>query len=136
MDFKDAWRAAGNPAPGNTTWSADVDGRPVFTAWRNRDFSFDKHSRRSTFRSPPGDWVKRGEGQSWLRRAREAMHNGWVCQLIVLNGKTPWEKVESAEFDELLYAVRFTEVLDDGTIRGKLFTRTEFLQLDNGTSAK
>ena len=127
MDFKQAWKAAGNPAPGNTSWSADVDQRPVFTAWRGRDFGFDRQARRSTFSSPPGNWVERGEGQSYLRRVRTAIDNSWLCRLIVLEGKDPWEQVDSADFDEVLYAVRFTEVRDDGTIHGVLFTRNEFL---------
>jgi hypothetical protein len=131
MDFKQAWRAIGNPSPGNTTWSADVDGKPVFTAWREREFSFDKSHKRSTFYSPPGDWVTRGEGQSYLLRAKEAMGGSWVCRLIVLNGKEPWKQVASAEFDEVLYAVRFTEVKDDGTIRGQVLTGSEFRQLES-----
>jgi hypothetical protein len=85
MDFKQAWRAAGNLTPGNTTWSADVDGRPVFTAWLGRDLAYDKSSRRSVYCSPPGDWIERGEGQSYIRRAREAMRNGWACRLILLD---------------------------------------------------
>lgn len=133
MNFKQAWRAVGNPKPGNTSWSADVDELPVFTAWRDRDFGFDKQTRRSTFYSPPGDWVDRGEGKSYLRRAKTAMQNSWVCRLIVLEGKAPWEQADSAELDDVLYAVRFTEVKDDGTIRGDLLTRTEFLI--SGTTA-
>jgi hypothetical protein len=136
MGFKQAWRAMGNPAPGNTTWNADVGGRPVFTAWREREFSFDKTYKRSTFYSPPGDWVARGEGQSYLRRAKEAMQSGWACRLIVLNGKEPWEQVASADFDEVLCAVRFTEVKDDGTIRGQLLTGPEFRQLDSSVPPK
>ena len=127
MDFKQAWKAVGNPNPGNTSWSADVNERPVFTAWRSRDFGFDKQARRSTFFSPPGDWIERGEGKSYLRRAKTAMKNSWICRLIVLEGKEPWEQSALAGFDEVLYAVRFTEVKDDGTICGELFTRSEFL---------
>jgi hypothetical protein len=127
MDFKQAWRAAGNPTPGNTTWSAEVDGRPVFTAWSGRDIAFDKPRRRSVYFSPPGDWIERGEGQSYIRRAREAMRNGWACRLILLEGTEPWEKVKSANLDDRFYAVRFTQVEDDGTIRGELLTKTEFL---------
>ena len=136
MDFKQAWRKIGNLKPGNTTWSADVDGKPVFTAWRDRDFSFDKLSRRSVFYSPPGEWVKRGEGQSYLRRAKEAVDGGWACRLIVLNGKEPWEQVTSADHDEVLYAVRFTEAKDDGTIRGQLLTGPDFRHIEHSDLSK
>ena len=129
MNFKQAWRAAGNPAPGNTTWSADVNGRPVFTAWADRDLKYDKARRRSDFFSPPGDWIKRGEGQSYIRRARAAMKAGWCCRLILLDGKFPWEEVHFAYFDDRHYAVRFTQVEDDGTIQGALHQRAQFLAL-------
>ena len=128
MDFKQAWKAVGNPSPGNTTWSADVDGKPVFTAWRNREFKFDKNSGRTAYFSPPGNWIERGEGQSYLRRVRLAIQSDWVCRLIVLDGSEPWEKAKSAELDEVLYAVRFDEVNDDGSIRGRTFTRAEYLK--------
>jgi hypothetical protein len=59
------------------------------------------------------------------------MEGSWVCRLIVLNGKEPWEQATSADFDEVLYAVRFTEVKDDGTIRGQLLTGSEFRQLES-----
>jgi len=134
VEFKQAWRAIGNKAPGNTTWSADVDGHPVFTAWRDRDFKFDKTSRRTSLFSPPGDWVERGEGQSYLRCAKTALDEFLVCRLIVLEGKAPWEHVESASFDDVLYAVRFTEVVDDGTIRGDTLTRAEFQQHGSGSA--
>ena len=136
MDFKQAWKAIGNPTPGNTSWSADVDGRPVFTAWRGRDFSFDREARRSSFYSPAGDWVARGEGQSYLRRAKAALENAWVCRLVVLNGKKPWEQVASADFDDVLYAVRFTEVRNDGTIHGQLLTRTALLKIGGSAQPK
>jgi hypothetical protein len=42
MTFREAWKVVGNPSPGNTSWSADVDGKPVFTAWAMRDLKFDK----------------------------------------------------------------------------------------------
>ena len=135
MEFKQAWRAAGYSAPGNTSWSADVAGRPVFTAWRELDLEFDKEARKSQFYSPPGDWIKRGEGQSYLRRATEAMKNSWLCRLIWLEGKDPWEHAVSADFDHRFYAVRFTEVKSDGTIRGELFTRNSF-QLLTDADAK
>jgi hypothetical protein len=130
MNFKQAWRVAGNPSPGNTSWSADVDGRPVFTAWRARDFGYDKQTRRSTFFAKPGDWIERPEGQSYLRRAKAARECSWVCRLIVLDGKDPWDHVDSADIDERLYAVRITDVVDDGTIRGELLTRDEFFSLE------
>lgn len=60
------------------------------------------------------------------------MENGWVCRLIVLNGKAPWEKVASAELDDVLFGVNFIEVRADGTIRGHLLTRQEFVQFDGG----
>lgn len=126
MDFKQAWKAAGNPNPGNTSWSADVGGRPVFTAWRGRDLAFDQAAKRSVFNSLPGDWIERGEGKSYLRRARQAMQNSWVCRLIWLEGKEPWERAVSADFDDRFYAVRFNQVEDDGTIRGDLFTLSAF----------
>ncbi len=126
MDFKQAWRALGNPTPGNTTWSADVEGRPVFTAWLEREIVYDKEKRRSVYNSPPGDWVARGEGQSYIRRAREAMQNGWACRLIVLEGTAAKEHVKSADFDDRFYAVRFTKVENDGTIQGDLLTKAEF----------
>ena len=131
MEFKQAWRAAGNLSPGNTSWSADVAGRPVFTAWRERDLEFNKKARRSQFYSPPGDWIKRGEGQSYLRRATEAMSKSWLCRLIWLEGRDPWEHAASADFDDRFYAVRFTEVKADGTIRGELFTCHSFQDLAN-----
>ena len=126
MDFKQAWKAVGNLAPGNTTWSADVDGRPVFTAWAMRDLKFNKETRRSSFLSPPGDWIDRGEGQSYIRRARQAMTNGWVCRLILLEGSEPWEKVKSAYFEEKFYGVKFNQVEDDGTICGELISKEQF----------
>jgi hypothetical protein len=126
MTFKEAWRAVGNPSPGNTSWSADVNGRPVFTAWALRDLKYDKANRRSTFFSPPGDWVLRGEGQSYLRRARQAFENNWVCRLILLDGVEPWEKVRFAYIDERHYGVRFNQVEDDGTISGDLVAMSDF----------
>lgn len=92
MNFKQAWKAVGNPSPGNTSWSADVNGRPVFTAWRERDLRFDKADQRTEYFSPPGDWIQRGEGQSYIRRAKIALANDWVCRLILLGGKDPWKK--------------------------------------------
>lgn len=89
-----------------------------------RDLKFDKEIRRSVFFSPPGDWIKRGEGQSYIRRARQAMENDWVCRLILLDGKEPWEQVQFAYLDDRHYGVRFTQVEDDGTIRGELVTRS------------
>lgn len=55
------------------------------------------------------------------------MRSGWSCRLIILEGTEPWEQAKSADFDEVLYAVRFTEVKDDGTIHGKTLTRVEYL---------
>ena len=65
------------------------------------------------------------------------MQNGWVCRLIVLEGSDPWEQAKSAEFDAVLYAVRFIEVKDDGTIQGQTFTRGEYLEVaqSNGNSS-
>jgi hypothetical protein len=128
MDFKQAWRALGNPTPGNTTWSADVGQRPVFTAWRELDFKFDKEARRSKLYSPPSKWAERGEGQSYLRRAKLAQDNNWVCRLILLEGREPWQEVRSASFDPVLHAVRFTEVADDGTLEADVLTRSEYLE--------
>jgi hypothetical protein len=129
MNLEQAWKAAGNPNPGNTSWSADVEGRPVFTAWRERDLIFDKAAKRSVFYSLPGEWIERGEGQSYLGRARQAMQNSWVCRLIWLEGKEPWEHAVSADFDERFYAVKFTQVKDDGTIRGDLLALPSFCDL-------
>lgn len=126
MDFKQAWKFVGNAAPGNTTWSADVPGKPVFTAWASRDLRFEKETHRSEFFSPPGDWIQRGEGQSYIRRARQAMANNWACRLILLEGEDPWEKVKSAYLDDRFYAVKFTQVEDDGTIRGELVARASY----------
>ncbi len=136
MNFKQAWKAVGNPSPGNTSWSADVNGRPVFTAWRERDLRFDKADQRTEYFSPPGDWIQRGEGQSYIRRAKIALANDWVCRLILLGGKDPWEEAKSADFDERFYAVRFTQVDDNGTIRGELVTRTSFEISVKGNEAK
>ena len=122
-----AWRAVGNAHPGRTTWSADVDGRPVFTAWRERDLGFDKQTRRSTFDSPPDPWAHEGPGKSYIARARQAMNHGWPCRLILLNGPKPWTQVTSADIDERLYAVQFTRVEDDGTLGGTLLTLQEYL---------
>ena len=115
----------GNPAAGNTSWSADVNGRPVFTAWAGRDLRYDRVKQRTEFLSPPGDWVKRGEGKSYLRRAREAMANGWNCRLILLDGSDPWNRVRFAYFDESFYCVRFSQVEDNGSIRGALLGEDE-----------
>ena len=98
----------------------------MFTAWLGRDIVFDKTKRRSVYNSPPGNWIDRGEGQSYVRRAREAMENGWACRLIALEGIATKEKVKSADFDDRFYAVWFTKVEDDGTIQGDLLTMTEF----------
>ena len=130
MDFKQAWKAAGNPSPENTTWSADVSVRPVFTAWRDREFKFDRSSGRTVYFSLPGDWIDRGEGQSYLRLAKLAMQNNWVCRLIVLEGVFPWERAKSAEFDDVLYAVRFADDNDNGTISGQTFTRSEYFDVE------
>ena len=56
------------------------------------------------------------------------MQSNWVCRLIVLDGSKPWGKAKSAELDEVLYAVRFNEVNDDGSISGQTFTRAEYLK--------
>jgi hypothetical protein len=60
------------------------------------------------------------------------MANGWVFRLIVLNGKAPWEKVISADFDDVLFGVKFFEVVNDGTIGGHLLTRKEFARVGGG----
>lgn len=125
LAFMDAWREVGNPTPGITTWSADVDGRPVFTAWCNRELAWDREKRTSVFHSPPGDWVERREGQSYLRRARSALANGWKCRVVWLEGKSPWRKVEYAYFDERFFFVRFTRVEDSGLIEGYLLPELE-----------
>lgn len=54
------------------------------------------------------------------------MDNSWICRLIWLEGKAPWAHAASADFDDRFYAVKFTEVLEDGTIRGELLTRSAF----------
>ena len=91
-----------------------------------RDLKFDRETRRSSFLSPPGDWIERGEGQSYIRRARQALLNEWVCRLILLEGSEPWEKVRSAYFDDKFYGVKFDQVEDDGTIHGELFSKELF----------
>ena len=135
MDFKQAWRSVGNPSPGNTTWSADVQGRPVFTAWASRDLRFDRATRKTEYFSPAGDWVLRGEGQSYLQRAQHALESKWVCRLILLEGKEPWDKVVSAYVDERFYAVEFVKVECTGELQGDLLTRGEFITRGQSSDA-
>jgi len=52
------------------------------------------------------------------------MENDWVCRLLLLGGKEPWEQVQFAYLDDRHYGVRFTQVEDGGTIRGELVPRS------------
>lgn len=119
----EAWRRAGNPRPGRTTWSANVDGRPVFTAWRNREQRWIPAERRTRFFSPAGVWVELGSASSYLRRAHQALTNDWSCRIIWLEGDEPWTDVRYAYFDDRFWYVKFTLVRDDGHIEGDLLPK-------------
>jgi hypothetical protein len=120
LPFKKAWHAVGNPRPGITTWSADVDSRPVFTAWRERDLKVDPATGQLRFHSPPGSWAQTGTGKSYMRRVIKAHREGWACRLILLEGKSPWNHVKTACLDDQFAFVRFNYVDESGLILGEL----------------
>jgi hypothetical protein len=105
-----------------------VDGRPVFTAWSNREQQWVASERRTRFFSAPGNWVELGSASSYLNRVRQAMANHWACRVIWLEGEEPWTKVKYAYFDTRYWCVQFTFVGEDGRIEGDLLPQRNDVQ--------
>jgi hypothetical protein len=124
MNFKEAWKAVGHTGASQTTWSANVDGKPVFTAWYDRDIKWDKDKKKTVYHSVPSGQIESGTSRTYIERARDALERGLDCRLILLqHPEGNPHKVKSAHFDERFWCVRFTKVHDDGLIEGELIAK-------------
>jgi len=126
--FFEAWAAKGMPTRYRSQWSNQSGERFVFTVWNqvqhgaDTEVFFDKATKCSTYYCPSGgEWVSKKPGQDYMQRARECMRKGIYGEVITLNGtRNPDDpsKVDSADVMSQLYWIEFTEIRDDGLIRG------------------
>ena len=128
MKFFEAWTKKGLHTRYRSQWSALVDKRFIFTVWNNPFGETEVIFRdgRSLLDIPAGDWSQKSPGKDYIARAKACMELMVMGEVILIEGNrtTSPSQTNTADIRDSLFYVVFTEVQDNGRIRGVFMPRS------------